>query len=217
MMSANAFFGVSSMFKLINTIVVTTLCGAWIAGPAVAADRCATPEQTEQIREYYAEKPGAMPVTVARTLGISAEVVTSGLPADQAISVSAESFTDVWALMSEWTETVFVIMNGDNIFEVLTGVGTGRPSATSDYFNIDYRYPLRGHLRPDRFGSIYAVAIPRSKNKISRGVLIFDQDGALLFGTYISGNVLSPSDSELAKFDKLWAMIEARSSVCPRS
>lgn len=205
------------MLKFLNTFIAVALCGAWIASPVVAANRCATKEQTQQIRELYAEKPGAMPVTVARMLGFSAEVVTSGLPADQAISVSAESFTDVWALMSEWKEAVFVIINGDNIFEVLTGVATGRPSGTSDYFNIDYRYPLRGHLRPDRFSTIYAVAIPRNKNKISRGVLIFDQDGALLFGAYISGNVLSPSDSELAKFDKLWAMIEAKPSICPRS
>jgi len=205
------------MRKLLNTIAVVSLCGTWIASPVVAANHCATAEQTQQIREFYAEKPGAMPVTVGGKLGLSAEVVTSGLPAGQAISVSAEAFTDVWALMSEWKEAVFVIMNGDNIFEVLTGVGVGRPSATSDYFNIEYKYPLRGHLRPELYGTIYAVAIPRNKNKISRGVLIFDQDGALLFGVYISGNVLSPSDSELAKFDKLWALIEAKPSVCPRS
>ena len=205
------------MFKLLNTIVVITLCAAWIASPVVAANRCANPEQIQQIREFYAEKPGSMPFTVAKTLGFSAEVVTSSLSADQAISVSAEAFTEVWALMSEWKEAVFVIINGDNIFEVLTGVGAARPSAISDYFNIEYRYPLRGHLRPDLFASIYAVAIPRNNNKISRGVLIFDEDGALLFGTYISGNVLSPSDSELAKFNELWALIEAKPSVCPSS
>ena len=205
------------MLKFLNTIVIVTLCGAWIARPVVAANHCATVEQIQQIREFYADKPGAMPVTVAKKLGFSAEVVTSGLPADQAISVSSEAFTDVWALMSEWKEAVFVIINGDNIFEVLTGVGAGRPSATSEYFNIEYRYPLRGHLRPDRYGTIYAVAIPRNQNKISRGVLMVDEDGAVLFGVYISGNVLSPSDSELAKFNKLWALIEAKPSVCPRS
>lgn len=205
------------MLKNLNTIVVIALCGAWIAGPVAAANRCADPEQTRQIREFYAERPGAMPVTVARKLGYSAEVVTSGLPADQAISASAEAFTDVWALMSEWKEAVFVIVNGDNIFEVLTGVGAGRPSATSDYFNIEYRYPLRGHLRPDRYAAIYAVAIPRNESMISRGVLMFDENGEMLFGVYISGNVLAPSENELAKFDELWALIESKPSICPRS
>ena len=205
------------MAKPSITISIVVLMTMWTATSAFAGDMCATPEQAQKIREFYAAKPGTMPAIATRTLGFPEAVVTSGLPADQAISVSADAFAEVWALMSTWEETVFLIMKGSTVFEVLTGVGEGKPSETSDYFNIAYKHPLRGHLRPDQYESIYAIAIPGRNDVISRGVLVYDGDGALVFGTFISGDVLTPSESELAKFDKLWAMIQAKPSVCPAS
>ena len=107
-------------------------------------------------------------------------------------------------------------MKGNTVFEILTGVGEGKPSETSDYFNIEYKHALRGHLRPDQYESIYAISIPGRNDVISRGVLVYDDKGTLVFGAFISGDVLSPSESELTKFDELWAIIQAGPSVCPR-
>ena len=64
------------------------------------------------------------------------------------------------------------------------------------------------------YSSIYAVSIPGRDDNVSRGIIVYDEDGASVFGAFISGDVLSPSDSELAKFDDLWTMIESRPSVC---
>ena len=155
-----------------------------------------------------------MPVIANRTLRFPEAVVSSGLPAEQAVSVSADAFAEVWTFMSTWKEAVFLIMKGNNVFEILTGVGEGKPSERSAYFNIEYKHALRGHLRPDQFESIYAISIPGKEDVISRGVLVYDSTGSLVFGAFISGDVLSPSASELAKFDDLWAMIKAKPSVC---
>jgi len=205
------------MRKLTGIILLIIVLIGSLSDIVAAANLCATPEQAQKIREFYAEKPGTMPVIATRALGLPEAVVTSGLPAGQAVSVSADAFAEVWASMSAWEEAVFLIMKGNTVFEILTGVGEGKPSETSDYFNIEYKHALRGHLRPDQYESIYAISIPGRNDVISRGVLVYDAKGTLVFGAFISGDVLSPSESELTKFDELWAMIQAGPSVCPAS
>jgi putative heme iron utilization protein len=158
-----------------------------------------------------------LPVIAAQRLKLPEAVVTSALGAHRAVSAPGSAFAELWAVMAGWEQANFLIMKGANVFEILSGVSPGAPSETSQYFNIKYEHPLRGHLRPDLFGSIYAVALPGADDVVLRGVMFFDRDGALVFGTFISGEALTPSESDLARFNDIWELIEANPSVCAGS
>jgi putative heme iron utilization protein len=186
-----------------------------IGSNTLAADLCATPEQSRQIQAFYKEKPATMPVIAGRQLKLPEAVVVSGLPADQAAGADGEAFTDIWAAMTTWKEAVFLITKGDNVFEVVSPIAAATPSKTSQYTNIAYEHPLRGHLRPDQFRSIYAVAMPGKDGAMARGVLFYDADGASVFGAFLSGEGPPPPASEIAKFDALMRLVKARPRVCP--
>jgi putative heme iron utilization protein len=198
-----------------TVVIAAALAGLWrVAG---ANEYCATPEQSQAIREFYAGKPGTLPVIAARRLGLPDALVTSGLPGDQAVSAPGSAFADVWAAMTAWQQANFLIMKGQNVFEILSGVAAGAPSKRSSYFNIAYEHPLRGHLRPDLYGSIYALDMPGDGETPIRGVLFFDTDGALVFGAFISGEALQPGPGEMEKFAAVWDLVEGRPSVCMAS
>jgi putative heme iron utilization protein len=188
-----------------------------ITDPVAASAACATADQAGAVEEFYAANPGMLPVIAAQRLKLAEAVVTSALGANRAVSAPGSAFADVWAVMTGWEQANFLIMKGANVFEILSGVSPGAPSETSQYFNLEYEHPLRGHLRPDLYGSIYAVALPGADDVVLRGVMFFDRDGALVFGTFISGEALTPSDSDLARFNDIWELIEANPSVCAGS
>jgi len=197
--------------------VLVAVSMSCITARVAASDVCATVDQAAAVKEFYAASPGTLPVIAARRLKLTEAVVTSALGADRAVSAPGSAFADVWAVMTGWEQANFLIMKGANVFEILSGVSPGAPSETSQYFNIKYEHPLRGHLRPDLFGSIYAVALPGADEVVLRGVLFFDSDGASVFGTFISGEALTPSGSDLARFNDVWELIEASPSVCAGS
>ena len=62
--------------------------------------------------------------------------------------------------LNAWEPVTFLIMKGMNVFEIASSVGIGKPSETSDYYNVAYEQPLRGHLRPDLYSTITAVSRP---------------------------------------------------------
>ena len=184
---------------------------------ALAESQCATPDQARQVQAYYKDNPAAMPVIAARKLSLPETVIVSGLPASQAAGTSGSAFADVWAAMTQWKQAIFLITKGENVFEVVSGIAPATPSKTSKYSNIAYDHPLRGHLRPDLYASIYAFVMPRPGGETARGILFYDDSGASVFGAFISGEGPTPPPSEIAKFDELMAMIRARPAACPAS
>lgn len=199
------------------TRIVTAL--AVIAGmglPASASDFCATPEQTKQVRAFYATNPGTMPPVAATRLGLPEAIVLSALEPEQAASAAGSHFAEIWTAIGEWKEATFLIMKGANVFEIRSAVGKGTPSTKSQYYNIEYTHPLRGHLRPDLYASLYAVSLPVKDKVGPRGVLFYDAEGASVFGAFISGDGPPPEAAELAKFDQLMALIRSKPAVCAR-
>ena len=117
--------------------------------------------------------------------------------------------------MHAWGPVTFLIMKGKNVFEIASTVGEGVHSTVSDYYNIKYEQPLRGHLRPDLYTSIYAVSLPgKEEGVMVRGVLFYDDTGASVFGAFISGDGPAPAEADLARFDATMAMIAAKPSAC---
>ena len=182
--------------------------------PAAADPMCASPAQAREVQAFYDDKPGTMPPIAARRLNLPEEIVVSGLPPAQAASAPGSAFPEVWAAMTEWSEATFLIMKGANAIEIRSAVGQGSPSTRSDYYNIEYVHPFRGHLRPDLYTSIYGVILPREGDVVVRGVLFYDPDGESVFGTFVSGDGPPPPASELEKFDRVMDLIRSKPSVC---
>lgn len=199
----------------IAVLLVAALGGALAAGGVAADPYCATPDQAQQVREFYGRNPGTMPVIAATRLKMPEASVASALPAEQAASVPGKQFAEIWEAMTRWKEATFLIMKGPNVFEILSGIGKSERSKTSDYTNIEYVHPLRGHLRPDLYESIYAVALPGKEGAVARGVIFYDAQGASVFGAFMSGDA-SPPASELVKFDEVMKLVRSGSPVCAR-
>lgn len=193
--------------------LVVTLGGALAAEQAAADPFCATPDQAQQVRDFYRDKAGTMPAIAAVRLKMPEATVVSALPAEQAASVPGKQFVEIWEAMTRWKEATFLIMKGPNVFEILSGIGKSARSKTSDYTNIEYVHPMRGHLRPDLYESIYAVALPGNEGAVARGVIFYDAQGASVFGVFMSGDT-SPPASELVKFDEVMKLVRSGSPVC---
>jgi len=118
-------------------------------------------------------------------------------------------------MMENWERATFLIMKGGSAFEILSGIGPGKPSTRSQYFNIEYVEPLRGHLRPDEYAAIYAVAIPQGEGVVNRGVIFLDKAGQSVFAAFISGDSMTTTPAEIAKFEQLMEMLARKPNVCP--
>lgn len=183
----------------------------------LAGDYCATADQASQVRDYYAEAPGAMPPIAGMRTGLTEAIVVSGLPDGQAVSAAGEHFAEVWGAMGSWGESTFLIMKGQNVFEIRSKVGKGAPSESSDYFNIEYEQPVRGHLRPDLYASIYAVEMPGRGDATIRGVLFYGEDGASEFGVFVSGDSVEPTEDDIINFNRVKELIASKGPVCSPS
>lgn len=206
-----------SVVARVTICSVVALGAMLVSGQAAADSFCATPAQAQQIRDFYRDNPGTMPAIASTRLKLPEALVVSGLPGAQSASAPGADFAGIWAAMGTWNEATFLIMKGANVFEVRSTVGKGAPSKTSKYFNIEYTQPVRGHLRPDQYESIYAVVLPGKDDAVVRGVLFFDAQGASVFGVFFSGDGPSPPASELPKFDAVMKLVRSRPAVCPGS
>ena len=186
-----------------------------VSGNVSAETMCADETQREKVRAYFIDNPGAQPAIAAIRLGLPEALLVSALDESQAAATSADAFPEVWAAMTEWKVATFMIMKGSSVFEILSGVGKGAPSSRSQYFNIEYSEPLRGHLRPDQYASIYAVAIPVRDDVVSRGVIFYDANGGSVFSAFISGDSMEATPEDIAKFDTVMAIVRSGPDVCP--
>lgn len=196
-------------------VAMLTLSIAAPGAAVYAQSTCATPEQANKIQAFYKDKPGTMPVIAARQLDLPEAVVASGLGSEQVAATTGAAFDDVWDAMTQWKQAIFLITKGPNVFEVVSPVAAATASITSQYTNIAYDHPLRGHLRPDLYTSIYAVSLPGKDGAMVRGVLFYDASGASVFGAFISGEGPAPTRTDLKNFGALMALIRSRPPVCP--
>ncbi len=200
--------------KPVNALVAAAILIA-AAGPAAAGEFCASPDERDAVNEFYAASPGAQPAIVAARTGLSEAIVLSALDKSLATSAPGEVFPKVWAMMEQWEQATFLIMKGGTAFEILSGIGPGKPSTRSQYFNIEYVEPLRGHLRPDEYAAIYAVAIPQEEGVVNRGVIFLDGDGYSVFAAFISGDSMATTPAEIAKFEQVMGMLAKQPDICP--
>ena len=191
------------------------LAAVWMNGSSAANPMCASPEQVQQIRNFYSDNAGTAPIRAAPQLRMPEELIASGIPADHAAGTGGESFTEVWAVITTWERPMTVIAKGADVFEVIGAIPSGETSTENQFYNLGHDHALSGHLRPDLYTSIYAYALPRGDGRITRAVFFYDGSGPSVFGVVMSGRRPPPPDSELAKFDELIEVIRSLPPVCP--
>ena len=106
-------------------------------GHAFAADApaCATPEQAEQVRDYYKMSP-TFPFIAARELAMTDAVIASAIPKTMAVGTSGAAFPQVWEA-AKGLDALFLIVRDGNVFEIHSKVVGGTPSTRSKYFNLN--------------------------------------------------------------------------------
>ena len=198
-----------------NTLAATALALVLSAGTATGGELCANAEQISKVRAFYTVNVGALPPIAARRLQMPESLMLSALDDTQVQSAAGDAFEEVWSTMSDWGTSTFLIMKGANVFEIASGVGKGSPSKQSDYYNIEYTHPVRGHLRPDLYSSVYALVLNREEGPPARGVLFYDENGASVFGVFLAGEGADPGPEEVAKFQRVWDLLKSKPNACP--
>ena len=140
----------------------------------------------------------------------------SGIPAEQAVGTSNDAFAKVWESITAWPDATTMIMKDASVFEVQGPLPAGEPSTRSKYFNLGTHQAagLGGHLRPDLFSSIYAIAIEGKDGAATRGVVFHGPSGESVFSVYIAAEGSTPSPEALAKFEATMALIKSLPRVC---
>ena len=146
-----------------------------IVGPALAEDFCASSEQRQIIQDFFADNPSMMPVMAARELNMPEAIVASAYSPDQVASTTGDAFTNVWMAMTNLEEVTVLIIKDQDVFEIPSRIGLGKFSDTNSFYNLSHDYPFSGHLRPDLYSSIYAVAIPYGKERVGRGIFFISR------------------------------------------
>ena len=179
------------------------------------AEVCASADEAAVVRQYYVENPEMLPFVAARSLGVSEAVVLSALPKEQAIGVDPGAFQSIWAELVGIDNVSTTIFAGGSIFEVHGKIPSGTPSSRSNYFNLESEEgQIGGHLRPDLIASIYVVHIAVGNRSDTIGVSFIDGNGDAIFGVYLSGAEVTPTDENLAKAHELKKLAMSLPSAC---
>jgi putative heme iron utilization protein len=202
------------MNKHIIKTTAFVLAAVWAGGSSAADPMCASAEQAQQIRDFYAENPGTAPVRAARQMRMPEELIASAITTEHAAGTGGEDFAEVWKVITTWDKPMTVITKGADVFEVFSAIPSGERSTENQFYNLGHDHALSGHLRPDLYTSIYAYALPRGDGRVTRAVFFYDGSGPSIFGVVMSGRGPAPPDTELAKFDELMTVIRSLPPVC---
>ena len=189
---------------------------AMAAEPAGNSAACATPAQAAEVAAALAGKEPGPLFSVASALKLPESVVASALPAAQAHGVAASHFAQIWRSLEDWEDALSLVTKGPNIIEIRGRVGIGEPSKRSKFFNISREGGgLTGHLRPDLYSSIYAVARP-GKESTLRGLTFYDQTGDAVFSVFVPSEGETPSAAVVRQFEATWALVRSLPTLCRR-
>ncbi|MCB2108390.1 MAG: hypothetical protein KDE14_11855 [Rhodobacteraceae bacterium] len=201
------------MKKLTLMATVAVFAASWQA--QAAAPLCASADQKTAVAENLKTKPAMIANGgTARMLKLPEEVVTSAMPADQAVGVAGTAFAQVWETIPAWGETLFLVIKGGNVFEIHSAAMPGKASERSNFYNLEAGAPLGGHLRPDLLNSIYAVVTPGERGGTTRGVVFYGPGGESMFAAFVGGEGGEAGAEQTAAFDKTLAAMKALPRAC---
>lgn len=179
------------------------------------APRCATAEEAQQVRDYYAQQESP-PATLmaARRMEIPEAVVATSLSDDDVRSIGGEHFRAVWKTMENWEDATIIVTKGAHVFEIMGPVHKGEDSKRSKFFNLDYGVGgTGGHLRPDTVAAVHAVNT-QNDERDTLGVFFTGEDGESAFAVYLSRENEPANLAKREKFQETWDLVGSKPRVC---
>ena len=218
------------VLQKLSTLSLLALAGTGLLAHAEQYDlgRCASAEQKQTVREFFAEMPASPPLVVQRILGLSEEIVVSALPSSMAVGTSAEHFEEVSALFETIPGQVqYVIEAADTVTKVFAPITAAHDTVEDDvWYDLISEGVLEGgpglmiHLRPENLSSIYAIDLPGGempdgsvREGGTRAILFFGKDSRSAVGIYVT-LVSDGTPESVAAFDDIKDLIASLPDLC---
>lgn len=209
------------MKTLLNASLLAAL---GLAGHAAAADNCASADDTQVIRHYYAQtRPGAPPPAVARLFRMDETRVVSALEPAQAYGVRSNRllFDEVWKSVDAWgadTRIGIVFTSGGmHVWNFPSKVPQTQSTSTPIWYDMyaDGGAGVHGHITPQEVDQIWALQLPtREADKFTRILGFYDRQGALIVGLYVSEGVKDFDPRAVAGFERTRELLRSQPRIC---
>ncbi|WP_153913005.1 heme utilization cystosolic carrier protein HutX [Shewanella sp. TC10] len=137
----------------------------------------------EQIKQYLADNPAAMPAQVAAELSITEFEVVSALPAEQLALLPLTEKDDLLASLPEWGNMTTIVSASGSIFEFKGSFPKGKYA--HGYYNLITKGEgLHGHLKLDDISAIALISKP-FRGTESHSINFFGAQGEVVFKVYL--------------------------------
>jgi putative hemin transport protein len=143
-----------------------------------------TKEKRKEIRAALAESPGQMTMQLARDLGVPEAEVIRELPDGRSVELNLARWEELIRAFEGIGKVHVIVSNGSVTCE--TKGQFGGFSSWGEFFNVQSS-TLDMHLRPGRFGSVFAVEKPSHMDGgRTLSIQFFDVLGASAFKVFIN-------------------------------
>lgn len=207
-----------------QSVLLLFLAIALTAAPIAHAAQCADTNQTRIIQHFYQDyRPGAPPPVPARYLRMDEFTVVSALPADQAYGVRSRPvfFRKFWESVDSWDDDaevgVVVTVDGIHAWNFPSKVPQIWPS--SDEWMIDLYADngngVHSHLIGSQVDSIWSMKLPtKEPGKFTRILALYNQEGQLIMGLYVSEGTKDFDPRALAGFKRTSKLLRTMPRIC---
>ena len=188
------------------------------------ANLCATPEQTENVRNYYSKLRPGVPLPVAsRYFNLPEAVIASALPDEAAVGAvsSLEVADQIWRSIDTWGATTKVSLvlapNGKNSFAFPSLVPITQDDSNDGYLDVyaDGGKGVHSHIQISDIAAIYAHDVPNGDGKNrTRGISFFGQTGDLILGVYASIKADPFDQKAVTGFHNTWRILKDMKQPC---
>lgn len=158
-------------------------------------------EQLHAVRQAYQRNPRQMTMLLARQLGVPEALVIRAMPDDLAVELDAARWEGLLRAFEDLGPVHVIVSNGATTIE---SVGVfGGFSQGGGFFNVQST-SLDMHLRPARFGSVFAVRKPsHTDGHETNSIQFFDLDGVAAFKVFLTFGGSDPAPKKTAQFKAL--------------
>ena len=207
-----------------KTVSLSLLLALGAAGHAGAHDFCASADDANVIRDYYANvRPGAPPPAVARLFRMEETRVVSALRPEQAYGVRSDRlfFDEVWKSVDAWgadTRIGIVLTGGGmHVWNFPSKVPQTQSTSTPIWYDMyaDNGDGVHGHITPAEVDQIWALQLPtKEADKFTRILAFYDRQGDLIVALYVSEGVKPFDPKAVAGFEKTRELLKTQPRLC---
>ena len=150
----------------------------------------------EEINRRITENKSLQLDEIARECGTTELEAARAMPQTMCYFAPKDTFDTIWAELTTWEKSTFIIQSKGSVFEVKGKISQGKYG--HGYFNLMGEEGLNGHLKVDDLETIAFMTTPFMGME-SMSLRFFNNEGAIKFSIYAGRNKdrkIIPSVSE---------------------